>query len=134
MKELIAANGEKHGLINTVANSVADNGFKHINPKIKEECKRLKEDDAKLVNVRYINYRGEHERLTKPYCKWAGDPIQTWHFIPNHTYQVPKGLVKEVNGNPGLARRSDIVDANGVPSLKDGKHERIHEFVAAAIE
>lgn len=131
MEEMKTSWGEKHGLINSVANSVQDHGGKPISAKIKEKYLKQKEEDARIVKARYINHRGQNERLTKPYCKYAGDPIQTWHFVPDHVYDVPKGLVDEVNNNPGLARRSDLLDSKGVPMLKDGKPERIHEFVSA---
>jgi hypothetical protein len=129
MKAMITKNGERHGLINSVANSVKDHGGKSIDPKHKEQYLKQKEEDAKIVKARYINHRGLGERLTKPYCKYAGDSIDTWHFIPNHEYDVPKGLVDDVNKSPGLARRSDLLDANGVPTIKDGQNEKLHEFV-----
>ncbi len=129
MIELISDSGEKHGLINSVANSVQDNGFKYMSPETKAKAEKLKKSDNTKVKARYINHRGTHERLTKPYCRWAGDPIQTWNFIPGQTYELPKGLVDEVNNNPGLAKRSDIVDAKGMPTKVDGKAEKLHEFV-----
>jgi hypothetical protein len=127
---LVAENGEKHGLINQVANSVQDDGFKHMKPDIKAKAEKLKQEDHRIVKARYINHRGKHERLTKPYCRWAGDPIQTWHCIPDHVYDVPMGLVNEINDpNKRLAKRSEILDASGKPTLKDGPGEQIHEFV-----
>lgn len=130
MQELVASNGERHGLINTVGNSVPDSGFKHMNPTMKAKAEKLKKEESKVVKAKYLNYRGTHERLSKPYCRWEGDPIQMWHFIPNETYEVPMGLVNEVNSSPGLARRSEILDAHGRPTMKEGKAEKLHEFVA----
>ena len=125
----VTESGEQHGLINTVANSVKDENFKHMTPENKAKAEKLRKEESKLVKARYINHRGSHERLTKPYCHWAGDPIQTWHCIPDHVYDIPKGLVDEVNGNKGLPRRSEVLDAKGMPTSKDGKSEKIHEFV-----
>ena len=130
MQELVSETGEKHGLINTVANSVKDNGFQNFTPENKAKAEKIKKEEARIVKARYMNHRGTHERLTKPYCRWAGDPIQTWHFIPGKTYDVPYGLVKEVNDNPGLARRSEVLDSQGMPTKKDAQSERIHEFVS----
>lgn len=131
VKELVTTSGEKHGLINRVSNSVrAEDGFKNMDAKTKAKAEKLKEEDHKIVKARYRNNRGDHERLTKPYCRWAGDPIETWHFIPGEVYELPYGLVREVNESPGLAKRSEVLDANGIPTKKDGKNERIHEFVA----
>ena len=131
MSLMVTASGEKHGLINSVGNSVkAEDRFKNITEKNKEKAEKQRKEDCRMVKARYINHRGNHERLSKPYCRYAGDPIQTWHFIPEQEYEVPKGLVDEVNDpNKRLARRSEILDSSGKPTLKDGPGERIHEFV-----
>lgn len=127
---MVTASGEQHGLINQVANSVkAEDGFKNMKPELKEQCEKQKKHDNKLIKARYLNTRGDHERLTKPYCKYAGDPIQTWHFIPNYEYDVPRGLVEEVNASKGLPRRSEVLDASGKPTTKDGNPEKLHQFV-----
>ena len=129
MQRYVTANNEAHGLINQVGNSVKFDDFKNIDPKIREKAKKQKEHDHKIVKARYINYMGDHERLDKVYCRWAGDPIQTWHCIPNHVYEVPMGLVEEINNHIGLIQRSEILDSNGVPTMKDGKPKKIHEFL-----
>lgn len=129
-KTLLTATGEKHGMINQVGNSVQDNDFKHMKPENKAKAEKLRKEDAKIVKAKYLNSRGPHERLEKPYCRYAGDPIQTWKFIPGQEYELPYGLVKEVNESPGLPRRSEVLDASGRPTVKDGEPERIHQFVA----
>lgn len=126
-KLLVTRNGEEHGMINVLANSVKDNGFAHMDPETKSKAEKLKKEESKMVKARYINHRGMHERLSKPYCRWAGDPIQMWHFIPGETYEVPMGLVNEVNGSR-VVKRSELLDANGKPTLKDS-YEQLHEFV-----
>ena len=127
--EKVSSSGEKHGRINVVANSVPDNDFKHMKPETKAKAEKKKADEQRLFKARYMNHRGNHERLTRPYMRWAGEPIETWHFIPGEVYDVWKGLVDEVNGNPGLVQRSDLCDANGVPMPKDKGAFKIHEFV-----
>lgn len=130
--EMMTANGERHGLINVVANSVQDNGFKHMTPENKKKAEAKKKDEETIVKARYHNHRGQHERLTKPYSHWAGVPIETWHFIPGEVYHIPKGLVDEVNDpKKRLAQRSEVLDAHGVPTKKDGPGECIHEFFPA---
>ena len=63
-----------------------------------------------------MNSRGRHERLTKPYCKYAGDPIQIWHLIPGKVYELPMGLVNEVNDkNKIMKRREGLVEIDGEP-------------------
>lgn len=126
---MVTETGEQHGLINTVANSVKDDGFKHMQPEWRAKAEKMKKEDSKRVKARYLNHRGTHERLSRPYCRYAGDPIQMWHFIPGQVYEVPLGLVNETNSNPGLPRRSEVLDNNGQPTKRDGAPEKIHEFV-----
>jgi hypothetical protein len=127
---MVTPSGERHGLINRVANSVPDNGFAHFKGEWKKKAEDLRKKESKIVKARYINHRGEHERLTKPYCRWAGDPIDTWHLIPGFEYELPLGFVEEVNDkNKILPKRSEILDSSGRPTLKDGPGERLHELV-----
>lgn len=124
------AQGEEHGLINTLANSSQDNGFKYMSPENKTKAEKMRKEDAKIVKARYINHRGNHERLTKPYCRWAGDPIKIYHLIPGHVYELPMGFITEVNEplhKPMV--REGLVDKEGVPSRQDRPGERLHELV-----
>jgi hypothetical protein len=132
---LVTESGEQHGLINTLANSCRDNGFQHMEPEWKKEAEKMKKEDNKKVKARYLNHRGNHERLSKPYCRWAGDPIQIWHFIPGYVYEIPMGLVTEVNSKR-LPQRADLISRDGKnvthdgkPVVKDSAGEQIHEFV-----
>lgn len=111
--------GEQHGLINVLSNSVPFDDFKNIDPKIKSECEKQKKEDAKLVKVKYHNARGKHERLSKAYCRWAGDPIQQFHLVPGYTYEVPLGFIKEVN-QIKIPQRSGLMTVDGKDILKDG--------------
>jgi hypothetical protein len=124
----VTARGEEHGLINTIGNSVQGDNMKRFAPEHKEEMKKLKDEDHRIVKARYINHRGSHERLTKPYCRWAGDPIQIWHFIPGQEYEIPHGLAKEVN-EVQLEKPKDHELIQESVGLIEGKH-KIHEFVA----
>ncbi len=130
MMDLVSASGEKHGIINRVGNSVPDDGFKRFPEKDRSAMRKLKEEESRIVKARYINHRGPNERLSKPYMRWAGDPIDMWHMIPGEVYDVPMGLVKEINDpNKRLAQRSEVVDARGIPTKKDGPGLQIHELV-----
>jgi hypothetical protein len=135
---MATASGEQHGLINVLTNSVPFDEFKNIDSKYKERIKKEKAEDAKIVKAEYLNSRGRHERLTKAYCKYAGDPIQIWHFIPGKVYEVPLGLVKEVNDKSKvLPKRSGLVSvdgaevASGAPLAQDQDGEWLHKFVAS---
>lgn len=129
VESMRTASGEEHGLINVLANSVPDNGFKHMTPEARTKAEKMKKDDAKMVKAKYINYRGINERLEKPYCKYAGDRIQIWKLIPNEVYELPYGFVKEINESRGMPVRSEILDGKGVPTTKDGASQKIHELI-----
>ncbi len=133
---LVTAGGEMHGLINTLTNCVPFDDFKGFKPEHKKELEAQKKEDAKIVKAEYMNSRGRHERLTKPYCKYAGDPITIWHFIPGKTYEIPLGLVKEVNdSSKKIPRRSGLVSIDGEalrkdesPLDRDEEGEWLHRF------
>ena len=113
---MATAGGEQHGLINTLTNSVPFDEFKNMKPEHKKELERQKKEDARLVKAEYMNSRGRHERLTKPYCRYSGEPIQIWHFIPGKVYEVPLGLVNEVNDkNKIMKRREGLISVDGAP-------------------
>lgn len=133
---MATASGEQHGLINTLTNSVPFDDFKHMKAEHKKEMERQKKEDARMVKAEYMNSRGRHERLTKPYCKYAGDPIQIWHFIPGKVYEVPLGLVNEVNDkNKIMKKRAGLVSIDDVPVQssnsplsQDEEGEWLHKF------
>lgn len=135
---MATAGGEAHGLINTLTNSVPFDDFKNMKPEEKKELEKQKKEDGRFVKAEYMNSRGRHERLTKPYCKYAGDPIQIWHFIPGKTYEVPLGLVNEVNDkNKIMKKREGLVSVDGNEVTKDGaplnqdqEGDWLHKFVA----
>ncbi len=129
MLKLVTERGEEHGLVNTLGNSVQGDGMKRFAPEHKEQMKKLKEDESRIVKARYVNHRGAHERLIKPYCRWAGEPIQIWNFIPGYEYDVPYGLVKEVNDAAPRQNKKDPELIQGAMGLVEGK-DRIHEFTA----
>lgn len=113
------ATGEQHGLINTLTNSCEHNDFKHCTPAVKAKLEKEKKEDARIVKMEYINRKGRHERLDKPYCRYAGDPIQVYHLIPGKTYDLPMGFVNEVN-NMKKTVRSGLMEVDGEKVTKDG--------------
>ncbi len=134
---LSTASGELHGLINTLTNSVPFDDFKHMKPEDKKLMEKQKKEDAKLVKAEYMNSRGRHERLTKPYCRYAGDPIQIWHLIPGQKYDVPMGFVNEVNDkNKIMKRREGLISVDGkpmqqneAPLSEDQEGEWLHKMI-----
>lgn len=135
---MATASGEEHGLINVLTNSVPFDEFKNFKPEHKKQLEAEKKEDARLVKAEYLNSRGRHERLTKAYCRYAGDPIQIWHFIPGKQYEVPYGLVKEVNDKSKvMPKRSGLVSVDGnaikkdeSPLDRDEEGEWLHKFSA----
>jgi len=132
---LATSSGELHGLVNTLTNSVENTDFKHMKPDVKAKLEKDKKEDARIVKCEYFNKKGRHERLTKPYCRYAGDPIQMWHFIPGHVYDVPYGLVKEVNEMKKPVRSGlttldgENVTKDGSPLDKDMMEDFDHRFI-----
>jgi hypothetical protein len=111
--------GEAHGLVNIMTNSVEGNDFKHFSPEMKVKIEKEKKEDAKLVKVKYHNKKGNHERLDKPYCKYAGDPIHVYHLIPGYVYELPMGMVKEIQEMKNV-ERSGLQERDGQPVAKGG--------------
>jgi len=132
---LATATGELHGLIDTRVNSCANDDFKHMSPSVKARMEKEKKEDCRIVKAEYINKNGKQERLEKPYCRYAGEPIQIWRFIPGYVYEVPMGLIKEVN-KARMPKRSGLmsvdgkdVNNDGSPLDKDLEGDWIHKFV-----
>jgi hypothetical protein len=116
---MYTATGEAHGLINTLTNSCENNDFKHCTGPIKAILEKEKKEDARIVEVELIHKQGKHERLDKPYCRYAGDPILVYHLIPGYKYALPYGFVKEVN-NVRMPIRSGLLEVDGEKVTKDG--------------
>jgi hypothetical protein len=125
MIKMVTATGEEHGLINTITNSCEDNDFKHCAPHIAEELRKQKKEDSRMVEVTLITKGPRTERLEKPYCRYAGDPIHQYKLIPGRTYKLPLGFIKEVNKDPPPVRSGlmevdgERVQADGAPLSKD---------------
>ena len=136
---LATAQGEQHGLINTLTNSVPFDEFKNFSPEHKKEMERQKKEDSKIVKAEYMNSRGRHERLTKPYCKYSGDPIRVYHLIPGKVYELPLGFINEVNDTMKyIPKRADLISVDGQsvrkddrPLEKDAPGDWLHKLIPA---
>ncbi len=131
---MATASGEQHGLINTLTNSVPFDDFKSMTPENKAKLIKEKKEDARLVKAEYMNSRGRHERLVKPYCKYAGDPICIYNLIPGKVYELPLGMVNEVNEKvmpkrSGLIEGATTMDCSGAPLDKDESGDWIHKLI-----
>lgn len=111
--------GEEHGLIKVLANSVPPNSYQRFKEKDRGSMEKLHKEQSRLVKVQYIHKKGKAERREMSYCLWDGDPILSYRFIPDHEYEVPKGLIDMVNGNK-RQKRSDLLDPyTNKPLLRD---------------
>lgn len=110
--------GEEHGLVKVLANSVPFNNYQRFKEKDRPTMEKLHKDQAKMVKCQYINKRGKDERREASYCAWDGDPILSYRFIPEYEYEIPRGLIDQIN-SMRRKRRSDLLDKNGKPLLKD---------------
>lgn len=126
----ITSSGEQHGLIKVVGNSVPDSEGKRFKEKDRPAMKSLREEESKMVKAMYINTKGNHERLPMIYCRWDGDPLLSYNFIPENEYEVPKGLVNQVNGKK-VQKRSGLIDVNNKELMSDKMESSEHRFVAA---
>src|SRR5208282_5581343 len=126
--KMVTANGEEHGLVNSIPNSVKDHGFVDMTPENRAKMEKMRKDESRMVKARYINHRGMNERLDKVYMRYPGDPLKTYHLIPGQTYELPFGMVKEINDNPGLAQREGL-EVDGKILAKDAAPFRLHELV-----
>jgi len=128
MQPIIRTKGsEEHGLLKTLPNSVKKDKS-GVSGKTKEDRIKQKADNARIVKVRYIHRKDQlGGKLQIPYCLGAGEPIQMWTFLSGEEYEVPFGLVKQVNESDGRVIRKGN-DTKGDPKQIVGK-ERTHEFI-----
>lgn len=125
----VTASGIEHGCIKQVANSVTGDGFTYMTPENKEKAIKKKKEEGKIIKARYLNKKGRGEWLTRPFCLGAGEPIQTWTFLHEHVYDVPKGLVDEVNSKMKLIPAGKCDENGDNPTSKDTYEEPDHRFV-----
>lgn len=131
--------GVEHGLIGRVANSVQSDGFEHMKPELKTRLKKEKEENAKIVKARYRN-KDPGQILEMPFCLGGGEPIDYYRFLDGEVYDVPRGLIKTVNGTQWVQRRKD--DGTEEVGLNTGSFKdsgdkiasrtRQHEFLPAS--
>lgn len=124
---LMTARGEEHGLIKQLPNSIKTENLDHLTPEHKTEMQKKIKDACKIVRARYIDRQNPHGRFTKPYCAGGGKPIQIWKLISDHVYDLPKGLVEELNSEKGVITRGERIE-EGVMIKGDITIKR-HELV-----
>lgn len=123
------SSGEKHGLIGVVANSVPNSEGKRFKEPHKVSMQKLRDEESRMVKVQYINTKGPEQRLERPYMRWDGDPILSYKFIPEQIYEIPKGLVDEIN-NKRNPKRSGLIDPKTKePIMMDKMEHSEHRFV-----
>lgn len=131
MKKFVTEKGVEHGLIETIANSVPDHGYKNLNEKNRKEMLERKKTDLEYVDVEYYNLKNqENGKFESPYGDHPGAPIQFYRLLHGHRYSIPRGLARKINAL-GAPKRSGLIDVGGRELLMDGKKERTHQVVTA---
>ena len=129
--KIVESNGFEHGIVNVRANSCKDNDFKYVDEKNKSFFQKQKKSDCEMVKARFINHKDKQDVFTMTYNQWAGEPLLDCIFLDDTVYTVPKGLIEDINSDRRRPiKRSDCLDANGKPTIKDQKGDRQIEFVA----
>lgn len=128
---MTTANGIEHGLVGRLVNQVPrKKRFVNVEPKKKEELELKIKADSEIVKVRYINWKNQVSgKLYKDWTAGSGEPLYLFNFLHGYTYQIPRGLVNQVNDPKRLPpNREGKLGENG-PLAKDSGINRIHEFV-----
>lgn len=125
---LYTAAGEQHGLVKTVANSVPASAKESITKK--KEYEGIQKENEKVVSARYINHRNKLEPLDVPYNAGPGQPLHMYRFLPNYTYRIPLGLVKQINTQGKIYQGKYISEDNDAPdALESNTPKQVHEMV-----
>lgn len=127
---LLTPEGTEHGLLRRVRNSVQEDKAKR-DPKQKAEYQKRREHDSKKVTARYLNHPNpDNGTLTVPYVKYAGDPIEIYKFLTGYNYEVPRGLVDQVNeSSMKMQPIEEEDDGRGNVIAKKRPNKRVHEFI-----
>lgn len=122
---LVTALGEEHGLIRKLANSVKESKG---TPERKSEIEKQRKDDARIVRARYNNRKNQISgKFEKAYVRHPGDPIQVWKFLTGYEYDIPMGLINEVNSSGRPIRDKDEKPNEGAKDPRGLDIE--HEFI-----
>jgi len=125
---MLTASGKEHGLVNVTRNSVENSNFKRFKEQDRPAMEALRKEESKLTKARYINTLGKSETLELTYCRWDGDPLLEYRFIPNFAYEVPNGLIMQVNGKK-VMKRSGLIDSKENVLAIDQVEQSEHMFV-----
>lgn len=129
MDTRITARGERHGLLETVANSNKTNTYEKLPPTLSKEMKAKMKDDLEIIDVQYMNMEDQDNG------KWEGwysdhpvEPMRWFRFLHGESYKVPRGLVKKINAM-GAPVRSGLMGTDGKPLNVDGKVKKTHQLI-----
>jgi hypothetical protein len=106
-----------------------------MTPENASKCRKETKKRAEIVRGRYINHIYPTERLEKSYINGPGEPICQYKLIPGYEYDLPRGFIEEVNGNPGLPQREGLQEVDGkavnndATPLRADKAQKYHEIV-----
>ena len=132
MEKHVTREGVEHGLVETIANSVPDHGYKNLSEKHRKEMLDKKKNDLELVEIVYHHLKNQDTgKFEGWYADHPGTPMYYFRLLYGLKYKIPKGMAKKIN-NLGAPQRSGLVDSRGNELLRDGVKERTHQVSAAA--
>ncbi len=122
--------GIEHGLIETIANSVPDHGYKNLNDTNRKEMLSRRKRDLEMVKRTYQNLKNQETgKFEGWYADHPGEVMRSYRFLHGHTYTMPRGYARKVNAM-GAPLRSGLLDSNGNSLEVDGQIDHTHQLVA----
>ena len=130
MEKQTTPQGIEHGLIETIANSIPDHGYKNLEDKNRKEMLERKKRDMEVVKRTYQNMKNQEAGKWEGwYGDHPGEPLRCFRFLHGETYLVPRGLSRKINAL-GAPVRSGLVGTDGRSLDMDGQIDRTHQLVA----
>jgi hypothetical protein len=123
--------GIEHGLMEEIANSVPDTGYKNLSEKNRKEMIERRKKDLELISGTYQNLKNQETGKWEGwYAEYPGVSMKNFRLLHGHTYTIPRGLAKKIN-NMKVPKRSGLTDGQGNILNIEGQFEQTHQFVGA---
>lgn len=131
MKKQTTALGQEHGLLETIANSVLDTGYKNLSEKNRKEMIERRKKDLELTEVRYQNLKNQDNGKWEGwYAEYPGEPMYNFRMLHDNKYLIPRGLARKINAMK-VPQQSGIVSVDGSHYQSQNKFDQTHQVVSA---
>jgi len=87
----------------------------------KEEMRKMKEKDHKMVKGVFRCFEPAGGSFTFSFKKYAGDDTLTYTMVDGEVYDVPIMIAKHLNKDCWYPKHSHVLDADGKPSVQVGR-------------